>query len=80
MEQCTGVIGIADDFCIHDNGPVEHNAQLHHFMRVACQSDLVLNIDKCSIVKQQITFFGNIYNQHRCHPDPEKVEAIHTMP
>ena len=32
MEQCTGVIGITDDFCIHGNGPVEHDAWLHHFM------------------------------------------------
>ena len=40
----------------------------------------MLNIDKCSIAKQQITFFCNIYDWHRCHPDPEKVKAIYTMP
>ena len=41
---------------------------------------LVLSINKYSIAKQQITFFGNIYDQHRCHPDPEKAEAIHAIP
>ena len=54
MEQYTRVIGIANDFCIHGNGPTEHDALLYHFMRVACQNGLVLNIDKCSVAKQQI--------------------------
>ena len=80
IDQCTGGIGIANDFCIHGNGHVEHDTQLHYFMRVTCQNGLVLNIDKWSTAKQHIIFFDNIYNQHRCHPDPEKVEAIHTMP
>ena len=80
LEQCTGVIGIADDFCIHGKDVKEHNDRLHHFMKIARKCGLVLNIDKCSVAQQRITFFGNVYDEHGCHPDPAKVEAIHAMP
>ena len=51
LEQCTGVIGIADDFCIHGKDLQEHNVRLHHFMQVAREHGLVLNIDKCSVAQ-----------------------------
>ena len=35
LEQCTGVIGTANDFCIHGKDLQEHNIRLHHFMQVA---------------------------------------------
>ena len=79
LEQCTGVIGIADDFCIHGKDLQEHNTRLHHFMQAAREHGLVLNIDKCSIAQRQIPFFGHVYDEHGCHPDPAKVEAVHTM-
>ena len=80
LEQCTGVIGIADDFCIHGKNMQEHNDRLHHFMTIARKCGLVLNVDKCSVAQRRITFFGNVYDEHGCHPDPAKVEAIHAMP
>ena len=51
LEQCTGVIGIANDFCIHGKDLQEHNVRLHHFMQVAREHGLVLNIDKCSVAQ-----------------------------
>ena len=49
-------------------------------MKIAHKCGLVLNIDKCSVAQQRITFFENVYDEHGCHPDPAKVEAIHAMP
>ena len=49
-------------------------------MNTTHKCGLVLNINKCSVAQQQIAFFGNIYNKQGCHPDPAKVEAVHTMP
>ena len=79
LDQCPSVIGMADDFCIHGKDMHEHNTRLHHFMNIARKCGLILNFDKCSVAQQQILFFGNIYNEHGCHPDPAKVEAVHAM-
>ena len=49
-------------------------------MQAAREHGLVLNIDKCSIAQRQIPFFGHVYDEHGCHPDPAKVEAVHAMP
>ena len=49
-------------------------------MEVAHTCGLVLNIDKCSVAQRQIPFFGHVYDEHGCHPDPAKVEAVHAMP
>ena len=49
-------------------------------MEVARTCGLVLNIDKCSVAQRQIPFFGHVYDEHGCHPDPAKVEAVHAMP
>ena len=53
LEQCTGVIGIADDFCIHRKDIHEHNKRLHHFMEVAAHVNLCLTLTNAVLHKDR---------------------------
>ena len=80
LSQCPGTIGITDDIIVHGKDEEEHDRNLHHLMRIAAKSGLVLNAEKCSIKTPQVKFFGMIYDAEGVHPDPEKCEEIHAMP
>ena len=39
-----------------------------------------LNLKKCEIVKEEITFLGHLLTSEGIKPDPQKVTAIKDMP
>ena len=80
LEQCKGVIGIADDVVIYGDDDGDHDRNLHNFMRRAQEHGLVFNGEKCEVKKDSVTFFGMVYDANGAHPDPKKVDAIHKMP
>ena len=80
LNNCDGVIRIADDIIRHGKGDAEHDRRLHKFMKVAREHGLVLNKKKCEIKSNSVKFFGCVYDKHRAHPDPSKVSAIKEMP
>ena len=50
-------------------------------MWIACKYDLVFNPQKKPHVKAQaVNFFGCLYDAKGVHPDPGKVNAIHSLP
>ena len=77
---CEGVIGIADDIVVHGKDDAEHDRWLHKLMRVAREHGLVFNREKYDVKSSLVTFFGTVYDKNGAHPDPKKVEAIHSMP
>ncbi len=80
LEQCPGSIGIADDVLVFGRDDNDHDANLHKLMQVASQFGLVFNWDKCDIKVDKVKFFGCYYDHHGIHPDPEKVQEIHSLP
>ena len=79
LEQVDGTVGTADHVAVYTKDDKEHNQVLHNLLRVAKESRLVFNSDKCSIKTDSITFFGMKYDASGVHPDPEKVADLHNM-
>ena len=80
LEQCEGVIGIADDIIVFGDSQQSHDKNLHALMKVAAKSGLKFNSSKCTINQKRVAFFGMVYDEHGVHPDPSKVRAVKSMP
>lgn len=76
LEECEGVVSIADDIIVYGENETEHDAHMHTLMQVAAKNGIMFNSGKCAIKVPQITFFGTVYDKEGTHPDPEKVDAI----
>ena len=57
VEQCPGVIGIADDMLVYGQTEEEHDRNLLNLMEVAKKSGLLFNSQKCGIKLPEIKFF-----------------------
>ena len=79
LKECQGCIGIADDITVHGCTKVEHDACLWDLMHIAHKYNLVFNPQKTHVKAQAINFFGCLYNANGVHPDPGKVNAVHTL-
>ena len=80
LKEWQGCIGITDDITIHGHTEVEHDACLQNLMQIAHKYDLVFNPQKTHMKAQAINFFGCLYDANGVHPDPGKVNAVHTLP
>ena len=80
LEQCDGVIGIADDIIVFGDSEQSHDRNLHRLMTVAATTGFKFNSSKCTIKDPHVLFFGMIYDVNGVHPDPSKVKAIKAMP
>ena len=49
-------------------------------MQIAYKYNLVFNPQKMHVKAQAINFFGCLYDANGVHPDPGKVDAVHTLP
>ena len=75
-----GSIGIADDITVHGHMEAEHDAHLCKLMEVAWKYGLVFNPNKTKVKAPIMKFFGCLYDESEVHPEPEKVNAVHTLP
>ena len=80
LEECQGCIRIADNITVHGHTEAEHDAHLWDLMHIACKYDLVFNPQKTHVKAQAVNFFGCLYDANGVHPDPGKVNAVHTLP
>lgn len=80
LERCPGTIGVADDVVVFGKSIEEHNTNLRNLMSVAQECGLVFNSEKCSIMHDQIKFFGTAYDKNGSHADPDKVADIQAIP
>ena len=79
LKECHGCIRITDDITIHGHTEVEHNACLQNLMQIAHKYDLLFNPQKTHMKAQAINFLGCLYDANGGHPDPGKVNAVHTL-
>ena len=79
LKECQGCIRIADDITIHSCTEAEHNTHLQNLMWIAHKYNLVFNPQKTHMKAQAINFFSCLYNANGVHPDPGKVDDIHTL-
>ena len=80
LEKCPGTLGIADDIAVYGKTEMEHDENLHKLMEVAREYGVVFNIEKCEIKVPTIKFFGCLYDKEGIHPDPEKIQALQSLP
>ena len=79
-EECHGCIGIADDITVHGHTKAEHNAHLQNPMHVAYKYGLVFNPQKTHVKAPAVNFFGCLYEADGVQPDPDRVNAVNTLP
>ena len=75
--ECTGALALINDVIIHRKTKEEH---LRKLMERARTAGLTFNSNKCAINKEQVRFFGAIFDKNGIHPDPPKVEEIKSLP
>ena len=80
LEECQGCTGIADDITVHSCTEAEDNTCLQNLMHVTCKYRLVFNPQKTHVKAPAINFFSCLYDATGVHLDPDKVNAIHTLP
>jgi len=79
LENCPGTIGITDDVVVFGKTEEEHDKNLHNLFKIAMQQGLTFISAKC-MIKQEVKFFGTVYDKEGSHPDPDKVSAIKALP
>ena len=80
LEKCPGCIGIVDDVCVYGRDQEEHDRHLINLMKVAEKEGLVFNSKKCVIRVSEIPFFGMRFSSAGAQPDPDRIEAIRSLP
>ena len=80
LEVYQGCIRITDDITLHGHTKAEHDACLQNLMQVAHKYRLVFNPQKIHVKAPAVNFFSCLYVAHGVHLDPDKVDAIHTLP
>ena len=76
IENCPGMLGIADDIAVFGKTEEEHDSNLHHLMKRAQAGGLIFIKEKCKIKQKYIHFFCLIFNEEGTQPDPERIKAM----
>ena len=63
LDNCEGIIRIADDIIIQCKDNAVHDRRLHKLMKAAREHRLVLNKKKCEVKSNSVKFFGCIYDK-----------------
>ena len=68
-----GVVCLIDDVLVFGATKEEHDARLTQVLTRLRKSGLTLNQLKCVFGKKAICFFGQLVDESRARPDPDKV-------
>lgn len=71
---------IVDDILVWGKTSDEHNKNLEAVLQRCEEINLKLNKEKCRIGVQEVSYIGHRLTKDGISPDPEKVEAITSMP
>ena len=79
LEGLSGIFGYQDDIIIWGKTVDEHNERLEQTLNAVMKAGMKLNLKKCEILKEEITFLGHLLTSEGIKPDPQKVTAIRDM-
>lgn len=74
-----GVVCHMDDVLVWGRTQEEHDSRLHAVLGRIQKAGITLNINKCDIAKQQVTFLGHVLSASGISPDPSKTQAVREM-
>ena len=63
LQNTEGIINIADDIIVFGTDQETHDKNLEALMIQAEKYGLVFNATKCNISKDEVSFFGQLYNK-----------------
>jgi hypothetical protein len=69
-----------DDILIHSRTEEEHLRHLRQVCATLVQHKLYLNLEKCEIMKPQITYLGNIIGRYGTMPTKGRTQAVRLWP
>jgi hypothetical protein len=71
-----GAKNIADDIIIFGISQKQHDIALETTLQRLEEKGLTLNREKCEFNKDEVEFFGLVFNASRVSPDPKKVDSL----
>jgi len=80
FEDIKSVEVIVDDLLIWGESDQQHDDRLMQVLDRARERNLKLNIQKCQIKRNKISYVGHILTKEGLRPDTKKTEAILNMP
>ena len=69
-----------DDILVHSQTKEDHIRHLRQVCATLVQHKLYLNLDKCEIMKPQVTYLGNLIGRYGTLPTRERTQAIRNWP
>ena len=79
IKKCKNCIHIKDDIVVHGKGG-KHDQALEKVLQTLQSNGVTLRPPKCILGKQQIKWFGYIFNKDGMSTDPEKCRIIQDWP
>lgn len=74
-----GVVCHMDDVLVWGRTQEEHDGRLHTVLERMQKAGITLNVEKCDLSKQVVTFLGHVISNSGISPDPRKTEAVTKM-
>lgn len=69
-----------DDILIFSKSKEEHLEHLNLVLRTLQKENLLINLKKCSFMKEDLVYLGFVVSKEGLKMDPEKVQAIQNWP
>ena len=76
LQGIEGVRNLADDILVFGKTYEAHNKSLKACLQRLQERNLMLNINKCRFLKQNLEFFGFLFTAEGIQPGPKKVSAF----
>ena len=80
LEGIPGVVNYIDDILIYASTEEEHDNRLQMVLQKCGAENIKLKKEKCYLKQNSVKYLGHIISSQGMQPDPEKVEAIRSMP
>ena len=71
-----GVKNIHDDIFVFGKTRRDHDRALDKCLQRLGKIGLTLNLQKCSFLQDELSFFGNVYTKDGVKPDPKRINDI----
>ena len=70
------IIVYLDDILIFSQTREEHLRHMKYVLEILQQAKLLINMNKCSFMKNELVYLGFVISKDGLKMDPEKIEAI----
>ena len=80
LAKCNNTLVFVDDILVYGKTRTEHDRALQQVLATLADKQFRLNVTKCQLQVDEVTFLGFRVNQSGVHPNPEKITLIKHAP